>query len=159
MPPSTTTAPTTTEATNSNCKDITLDVCGNADQTTPFETVKLLEGQEEKVCQEICSDVFPVDRCTFFIYDRENELCELYDFNGDIYVDSCKRTAGTPEPTLTECKESNDPCTVRQQDWMDLMIFKGKAYSVNHATKLSPYLPQIWLAIYRDLYLISYPTT
>ena len=113
---STTTAPTTTEATTSNCKDITLDVCGNADQTTPFETVKLLEGQEEKVCQEICRDIYPVDRCIFFIYDREDRLCQLFDFDEQIYVDSCKKIAATPKPDLAECKESNDPCTVRQQD-------------------------------------------
>ena len=114
--PSTTTAPaTTTEATNSNCNDITLDVCGNADQTTPFETVKLLEGQEEKVCQEICRDVYPVDRCIFFIYDREDRLCQLFDFDEQIYVDSCRKIAATPKPDLAECKESNDPCTVRHQ--------------------------------------------
>ena len=112
---STNTAPTTTEATNSKCNDITLDVCGNADQTTPFETVKLLEGQEEKVCQEICRDVYPVDRCIFFIYDREDRLCQLFDFDEQIYVDSCKKIAATPKPDLAECKESNDPCTVRQQ--------------------------------------------
>jgi len=92
-----------------------LDVCGNADQTTPFETVKLLEGQEEKVCQEICRDVYPVDRCIFFIYDREDRLCQLFDFDEQIYVDSCMKIAATPKPDLAECKESNDPCTVRQQ--------------------------------------------
>ena len=115
--PSTTADPaTTTEATNSNCNDITLDVCGNSDQTTPFEIVKLLEGQEEKVCQEICRDVYPVERCVFFIYDREDRLCQLFDFDEQIYADSCKKIAATPKPDLAECKESNDPCTVRQQD-------------------------------------------
>ena len=92
-----------------------MDVCGNADQTTPFETVKLLEGQEEKVCQEICRDVYPVDRCIFFIYDREDRLCQLFDFDEQIYVDSCKKIAATPKPDLAECNESNDPCTVRQK--------------------------------------------
>ena len=97
--------------TIADCNDLTFDFCGT-DQTIPFET---FTDQGEEICQQICREVYP-GRCTFFIYDRENELCELYDFNGDIYVDSCKRTAGTPEPTLAECKESNDPCTVRQQD-------------------------------------------
>ena len=99
-----------------------MDVCGNADQTTPFETVKLLEGQEEKVCQEICRDIYPVDRCIFFIYDREDRLCQLFDFDEQIYVDSCKKIAATPKPDLAECKESNDPCTVRQQDSLDLLF-------------------------------------
>ena len=93
-----------------DCRDTTKDGCGN-DQTKPFET---FTDQGEDICQQICREVYPA-RCIFFIYDRENELCELYAFNEDIYADSCKRTAGTPEPTLAECKESNDPCTVRQQ--------------------------------------------
>ena len=128
MPSTTADPPTTTEATNSNCNDITLDVCGNADQTTPFETVKLLEGQEEKVCQEICRDVYPVGRCVFFIYDREDRLCQLFDFDEQIYADSCKKIAATPKPDLAECKESNDPCTVRQQDWHEI---KRREYSIH----------------------------
>ena len=95
----------------SDCRDTTLDFCGN-DQTIPFET---FTDQGEEICQQICREVYP-GRCTFFIYDRENELCELYDIEEQIYVDSCKRTTGTPKPPLAECKDSNDPCTVRQQD-------------------------------------------
>ena len=95
----------------SDCRDTTLDFCGN-DQTIPFET---FTDQGEDICQQICKEVYP-DRCIFFIYDREDELCELYDIEEQIYVDSCKRTTGTPKPPLAECKDSNDPCTVRQQD-------------------------------------------
>ena len=94
-----------------NCNDLTFDFCGT-DQTIPFET---FTDQGEEICQQICRDVYP-GRCIFFIYDRENELCELYDIDEQLYVDSCKRTAGTPLPSLAECKESNDPCTVRQYD-------------------------------------------
>ena len=94
-----------------DCHDLTFDFCGT-DQTIPFET---FTDQGEEICQQICRDVYP-GRCIFFIYDRENELCELYDIDEQLYVDSCKRTAGTPQPPLAECKESNDPCTVRQYD-------------------------------------------
>ena len=94
-----------------DCHDLTFDFCGT-DQTIPFET---FTDQGEEICQQICRDVYP-GRCIFFIYDRGNELCELYDIDEQLYVDSCKRTAGTPLPSLAECKESNDPCTVRQYD-------------------------------------------
>ena len=94
-----------------DCNDLTFDFCGT-DQTIPFET---FTDQGEVICQQICREVY-AGRCNFFIYDREDELCELYDIDEQLYVDSCKRTAGTPQPPLVECKESNDPCTVRQYD-------------------------------------------
>jgi len=89
-----------------DCNDLTFDTCGT-DQTIPFET---FTDQGEDICQQICREVYP-SRCKFFIYDREDELCELYSIDEQLYVDSCKRTAGTPQPPLAECKESNDPCT------------------------------------------------
>ena len=92
-----------------DCNDLTFDSCGT-DQTIPFET---FTDQEEVICQQICRDV---GRCKFFIYDRQNDLCELYDIDEQLYVESCKGIASTPKPDLAECKESNDPCTVRQQD-------------------------------------------
>ena len=93
-----------------DCNDLTFDFCGT-DQTIPFET---FTDQGEVICQQICSQVYP-GRCKFFIYDRQDELCELYDIDEQLYVDSCKRTAGTPQPDIAECKESDDLCTVRQQ--------------------------------------------
>ena len=94
-----------------DCNDITFDVCGT-EQTIPFET---FTDQGEVICQQICREVY-AGRCIFFIYNREDELCELYDIDEQIYVDSCKRITGTPQPSLDECKESNDQCTVRQHD-------------------------------------------
>ena len=93
-----------------DCNDITFDYCGT-DQTIPFET---FTDQGEVICQQICREVY-AGRCIFFIYNREDELCELYDIDEQIYADSCKRITGTPQPSLAECKESNDPCTVRHQ--------------------------------------------
>jgi len=89
-----------------DCNDITFDTCGT-EQTIPFET---FTDQGEVICQQICREVY-AGRCIFFIYDREDELCELYDIDEQIYVDSCKRITGTPQPSLAECKESNDQCT------------------------------------------------
>ena len=92
-----------------DCNDLTFDECGT-DQTIPFET---FTDQGEVICQQICREVY-AGRCNFFIYDREDELCELYDIDEQLYVDSCKRTASTQQPDLAECKESDDLCTVRQ---------------------------------------------
>ena len=89
-----------------DCHDITLDYCiGNP----PFQVLKLSREQD---CQEFCSQIFP-DVCTFFIHDRQQDLCQLYDYDPQEYADSCDLIAGTPTPSLAECKELNDNCLVR----------------------------------------------
>ena len=72
-----------------------------------------MKNKGEDKCQQICREIYS-DRCTFFIYDRQNELCELFDYDEEIYVESCSRVGGTPTPTLVECQNSTDPCTVRK---------------------------------------------
>ena len=67
----------------------------------------------EIICQQFCSDVY--DDCEFFIYNRKSELCELFDYDKEIYANSCTRIGGTPQPNLSECKNSTDPCLVRKK--------------------------------------------
>ena len=67
----------------------------------------------ESVCQQFCSDVY--DECKFFIYNRKSELCELFNYDKEIYAASCTRTGGTPQPSLNECQNSTDPCLVRKK--------------------------------------------
>ena len=98
--------PTTPEPTI-GCRDLTLDAC---EGEKPFNTLKDV-GQD--YCQKICKEVYS-DRCTFFIYDGLNELCELYDYAEENYAASCKRIAGRPTPTLEDCQNSPDPCVVRK---------------------------------------------
>ena len=88
-----------------DCQDITLDYCiGNP----PFQTLKL---SSEENCQEFCSQGF-TNVCTFFIHDRQQDLCQLFDYDSQEYADSCALIAATPTPTLTECQESDDECLV-----------------------------------------------
>ena len=89
-----------------NCRDTTLDSCLR-DQ--PFDVFIL---PTEKVCQQLCREDY-ADKCVFFIYDRVNQICELFDFNEQDFADSCQKVGGTPEPSLVECQQSNDPCSVR----------------------------------------------
>ena len=88
-----------------DCQDTTLDYCvGNP----PFQTLKL---SSEENCQEFCSQVFP-NVCTFFIHNRQQDLCQLFDYDAQEYVDSCEFIAATPTPNLTECQQSDDECLV-----------------------------------------------
>ena len=98
---------TTASPGGGGCRDLTLDEC---EGEKPFNTLKNV-GQD--YCQEICKEVYS-DKCTFFIYDGEDELCELYDYAEENYEASCKRIGGRPTPTLEECQTSPDPCVVRK---------------------------------------------
>ena len=89
-----------------NCRDTTLDSCLR-DQ--PFDIFII---PTEEICQQLCREDY-ADKCVFFIYDRINEICELFDFNEQDFADSCQKVGGTPEPSLVECQQSNDPCSVR----------------------------------------------
>ena len=89
-----------------NCRDTTLDSCLR-DQ--PFDVFIV---PTEEICQQLCREDY-ADNCVFFIYDRVNQICELFDFNEQDFSDSCQKVGGTPEPSLVECQQSNDPCSVR----------------------------------------------
>ena len=58
------------------------------------------------------TQVFP-DVCTFFIYDRQQDICQLYDYDSQAYADSCALIAATPTPALAECVASDEECLVR----------------------------------------------
>ena len=91
---------------HADCQDITLDSCVG---DPPFQTLKLAS---EENCQQYCSQVFP-DVCTFFIYDRQQDICQLYDYDSQAYADSCALIAATPTPALAECVASDEECLVR----------------------------------------------
>ena len=91
-----------------DCNDLTLDQCGGK---PAFQTLQL---PIEEACQTFCREVFS-GVCTFFIYDRQQDICQLYDYDEHEYTDSCARIALTPNPSLAECKTSDDDCVVRFQ--------------------------------------------
>ena len=89
-----------------DCREWTLDGCESG---KPFTTLNI---QPESICQQICNEVFG-NNCNFFIYDKVKQLCELYDYDEQIYVATCTRLGGTTNSTLDECQNSTDPCLVR----------------------------------------------
>ena len=91
---------------NGECKDTALDYCI---EYPPFQTLRL--SSDEK-CQQLCSQIFP-NVCTFFIHDRQQDLCQIFDYDYQEYVKSCNFISGTPTPSLTECQALGEKCLVR----------------------------------------------
>ena len=89
-----------------DCRDLTFDECGG---DAPFDTLKNIG---EAACQLYCSGVYE-GKCTFFIYDRKQSLCELFDSEVEDFTGSCNRLGGTPSPSLASCQDSDDECLVR----------------------------------------------
>ena len=89
------------------CTEMTFDEC---DEGLPFKTLKDITPES---CQtDWCANIFG-GTCTFFIYDREHELCELFDTPIDDYVSTCDILGGPFGLDLQLCADSNDPCDVR----------------------------------------------
>ena len=90
-----------------DCQDLTLDDCA---ASAPFETLKDLG--EEETCQLFCREIF-VGVCTFFLYDRMEDICQLYNYEPGDYAAACSILGGTPTPKLADCQTSTDECLVR----------------------------------------------
>ena len=91
----------------SECSDYTLDKC-------VFESgsvIETLKDIPENECQFYCSTIYSPE-CKFYIYDRQQVICELLREEMDHYVQSCKKYAGPPKPTVSQCLSSTDECKV-----------------------------------------------
>ena len=90
-------------------QDYTLDKCSvNLDNL--IEEVKITRVE---VCQMYC-DVVYKDRCKFFVYDKNYNLCSLLDEPIATYETSCSKFAGPKTPSYTDCaaQAASDPCSV-----------------------------------------------
>ena len=116
--------PSTTESTIiqtiSGCNDLTFDKCNGE---PPFLTLTL---SNEKVCQTFCNEIF--HDCIFFIYDRQHDICQLYDYDSQKYVESCALVAATPVPSLDKCKSLDDDCLVRNLKTKDIVKFSDQSH-------------------------------
>ena len=91
---------------NGLCKDFTWDDC-NYDNQGPFKTMIT---PEERNCQKLCLQ--SEQKCEFFIFDRTQKFCDLYDYSLDEIDQYCNKIGGPPEPDVNECDSNMDLCLV-----------------------------------------------
>ena len=90
-----------------NCNDFTIDKC-RIDPGSLLETVKDISDVN---CQFYCNVIYE-GRCTFFIYDRREVLCELVNEPFENYINTCGKFGGPSNPSMSECSDSDDKCKV-----------------------------------------------
>ena len=73
-----------------------------------LETVKDIS---EVNCQFYCNVIYG-GKCTFFIYDRREVLCELINEPFENYINSCGKFGGPSSPSISQCYDSDDKCKV-----------------------------------------------
>ena len=86
-----------------SCRDFTFGDCQKMDN---FETVNDVN---ETVCQQYCSDVYN-DRCTFFVFDFEQQFCQIFDTIFEDFSGECLSVGGPKSPPQQQCKST--PCNV-----------------------------------------------
>ena len=76
-----------------------------------FLNVFIFIAPDELTCQMFCDQVYP-DKCTFWIFDKKQTLCDLFDYDKDVFTQSCKKFGGPKEPDFESCATDSDPCVV-----------------------------------------------
>ncbi len=88
-----------------DCKAFTVDTC-TFEEEGLLETLK--DVVEDEVCQQFCTIIYG-SRCKFFIHDRKQNTCKIFDQNLDNFLQTCRKVGGPREP---DCKSVTDPCIV-----------------------------------------------
>ena len=89
------------------CNNYTMDNC----ELDNDAIIKAVEDISESDCQYHCNTIYR-GNCTFFIFDRQQNVCLLVQEELDHYVNSCTKIAGPGHPSLQECHELQDDCKV-----------------------------------------------
>ena len=90
-----------------DCAGYSIDKCALPDDSI-IETLKDV-GEDD--CQFYCNVIYSPD-CTFYIYDKQQVLCQLLNSPMNGYVSSCSKYAGPPTPSVAKCLSSTDACKV-----------------------------------------------
>ena len=69
----------------------------------------------ELLCQKYCYQIYS-GHCQFFIYDKKEKLCQLFDYPINDFAKYCNKIGGSRFPDLSDCSTQDEiadnPCVV-----------------------------------------------
>ena len=72
-------------------------------------------GLNELLCQKYCYQIYS-GHCQFFIYDKKEKLCQLFDYPINDFAKYCNKIGGSRFPDLSDCSTQDEiadnPCVV-----------------------------------------------
>ena len=88
-----------------------VEECEHGDNK-PFESLNNLG--DEFNCQKFCGSYDNPDfhKCTFFIFNRLDNFCDLYDYDVKDYMKTCLKKGMTLTPAFDLCLDFDQPCAV-----------------------------------------------
>lgn len=92
---------------DSNCNGYTVDKCELGEDTV----IETLKDSTEYDCQFFCNIVYS-GVCKFFIFDKQQVVCQLINEELKTYTDTCRKFGGPPIPSIQECEALEDSCKV-----------------------------------------------
>ena len=93
-----------------DCNGYTVDKCELGNDTI----IETLKDSTEYDCQFFCNIVYS-GVCKFFIFDKQQVICQLINEELKTYTDTCRKFGGPPNPSIQECEELEDNCKVHSQ--------------------------------------------
>ena len=91
-----------------DCNGYTVDKCELGNDTV----IETLKDTSESDCQFFCNIVY-AGACKFFVFDKQQVICQLISEDLQTYTDTCRKFGGPPNPSIQECDELDDNCKVR----------------------------------------------
>ena len=92
---------------DSDCNGYTVDKCELGNDTV----IETLKDTSQYDCQFFCNVVY-AGACKFFIFDKQQVICQLIKEDLKTYTDTCRKFGGPANPSIQECEELEDNCKV-----------------------------------------------
>jgi len=97
-----------------DCDKFVVDQCmrPKGKDNFAFETVNT---ETADGCLYYCNTIYGASKCKFFIFDRRQNLCELWKIKVEDYEGTCHKKGGPKADVNTKCKDN--PCSKFQNEY------------------------------------------
>ena len=129
---------------NADCREITLDSCGNG-IAPPFEQTK---GLSIALCEKFCNEIYG-DACNSFTYNKKDSTCELYAADPLDFANSCNVRGGSVDVDPFDCINPNDDCAVGDKNVFPILYIESYLISSCTLRDTALIVESFWMRFYK----------